>query len=80
MTYMSQTPLRRTDLAAEIYAEIKKQRVTVKQLANASNLSPSTLYRRLGGIKPFRPDELDAIGLALEVPAHELARRAKARS
>ena len=80
MTYMSHTPLRRTDLAAEIYAELGQQRITVKQLATASNFSLSTLYRRLDGVKPFTPDELHSIGQALAVPAHDLARRAKARA
>lgn len=77
---MSQTPLlRRTSLAAEIFAELGAQRITVKQLSNASGISLSTLYRRLDGVRPFYHEELDAIGRCLGVPAAELARRAKNR-
>lgn len=78
---MSQNrPLRRTSLAAEIYAELGAQRIPVKQLASATGISLSTLYRRLDGVRPFYVEELDAIGQALAVPAHELARRAKNRT
>jgi transcriptional regulator with XRE-family HTH domain len=71
------TPLRRANLAAEIRAEMARQRVSINQLAAGTSISASTLYRRLNGVKPFNVDELDAIAVFLGVPAWELAERAK---
>jgi len=80
MTYMSQyRPLRRTSLAAEIRAEMGRQRVSVNKLSAGTGISASTLYRRLDGVKPFYVEELDAIGQFLKVPDYVLTARAKKR-
>ena len=73
-------PLRRTSLAAEIFAELGIQKVSIKALSAGTEISTSTLYRRLDGVRPFYVEELDAIGRFLGVPAHELAARAKNRT
>lgn len=72
------TPLRRSDLAAEIRAEMARQRVSIAQLSAGTGLSISKLYRRLNGVNPFLVDEFDAIAAFLGVPTWELAARAKA--
>lgn len=73
-------PLRRTSLAAEIRAEMARQKVSVNNLSNGTGISASTLYRRLDGVKPFYVEELDAIGRFLKVPDYELTKRAKSRA
>jgi transcriptional regulator with XRE-family HTH domain len=71
------TPLRRGALAAEIRAEMARQRVSVAQLSDATCISAPTLYRRLHGVKPLLVEELDAISACLGVPVWELTERAK---
>lgn len=71
------TPLRRVALAAEIRAEMARQRVSVAQLSGETGIALSSLYRRLNGVKPLLVEELDAISASLGVPVWELANRAK---
>ncbi|MFF9565776.1 helix-turn-helix domain-containing protein [Leifsonia sp. NPDC014704] len=73
----STTPLRRVALAGEIRAEMARQRVSVAQLADATGISQSTLYRRLNGVKPLQLEELDAICASLKVSLVALTERAK---
>jgi len=72
-------PLRRISLAAEIRAELGRQRVSIQKLSAGTGISASTLYRRLEGTRPFYVEELEAIGRFLGVPDYELTKRAKNR-
>lgn len=64
-------------MAAEIRAELARQRVTQLALIAATGITKNTLRRRLDGIKPFYLHELEAICSFLNVPLSELLERTK---
>ena len=57
----------RAELAAEVRAEMARQRVTPSQLAEATGISRATLGRRLSGQLAFTVDELALISTHLQV-------------
>jgi DNA-binding Xre family transcriptional regulator len=69
---------RRAQVAAEIRAELARQRVTQAALITATGITKNTLRRRLDGIKPFYVHELEAICSFLNLPLSELLERSKA--
>lgn len=68
---------RRTRIAAEIRAEMGRQRVSLSSLATDAGISPSTLSRRLNGVRPFLLEEVDAICHSLSVPMADILTRAE---
>ena len=55
-------------IAAEIRAEVARQRATQVQLAQLLDLSQAAVSRRLSGDTPFTLNELAAIAQFLNVP------------
>ncbi|RCS81822.1 helix-turn-helix domain-containing protein [Brachybacterium alimentarium] len=55
-------------VAAEVRAEMARQRTSRKELADATGISLSTLRRRLDDDTPFALDELPRVAHALNVP------------
>lgn len=72
-----QPPLRRTSIAAEIRAEVARQKVSKATLAQATDIHVDTLRRRLDGHMPFYAEELVAICHFLNIPVAELLERAE---
>ena len=64
-------------VATEVRVEMVRQRVTVSQLSQATNIPPSRLHRRFNGSTSFDTDELEVIAGALNIAASELVRRAE---
>lgn len=77
MIYMTQTlhPNRRSALAGEIRAELARQNLTYSALAEATGITPSTISRRLQGVKPFDLDEIHTIAQFLGLKVSELTAR-----
>ncbi|WP_157480086.1 helix-turn-helix domain-containing protein [Leifsonia sp. Root227] len=71
---------RRTAIAAEVRAELARQRKTKKSLAEATGISPYTLTRRLAGEKPFLAEELQDIVVFLELPMQDFLDRVEAHA
>lgn len=59
-------------VAAEIRAEMARQRMSLAELAGRIGLSESTLRRRLDGRTPFGLDEFARTAAALNVPVEQL--------
>jgi transcriptional regulator with XRE-family HTH domain len=81
MVYMAQKksqPQRRAAIAAEIRAELARQNLTYAALAKAIGMSPSTLGRRLEGLRPFYLEELEAIAQFLGLKLSEFTARTDA--
>ena len=72
MTHQTQ---RRAAIAGEIRAELGRQNLTYSALAAAIGMSPSTLSRRLVGIKPFDIEELQSIAQFLGIKLSDLTER-----
>lgn len=72
-----ENPVRRTELAAEIRAELARQKRTQVSLSAATGLSLNTLRRRLDGVKPFYVEELEAVCMFLGVPLSDMITRAR---
>lgn len=68
---------RRAEVAAEIRAELARQRVSQAALILATGITKNTLRRRLNGVKPFYVHELEAICSFLNVPLSELLERTR---
>jgi transcriptional regulator with XRE-family HTH domain len=68
------------EVAAEVRAEMARQKYGPTQLAAAASISRPRLHRRLSGTVPFNTDELIAIGQALGIAASEFMARAEARA
>lgn len=66
---------RREQVAAEVRAEMARQRISLTELADATSISPSTLRRRLDSVSPFDVDELDRVAGALGVSPDQLFAR-----
>ncbi len=64
-------------MAAEIRAELARQRVSQAALTTATGMNKNTLRRRLAGIQPFYIHELEAICGFLNVPLSEFLQRTK---
>lgn len=67
--HMATTPER---LAAELRAEMARQRRTLTWLADQVGMTQSTLGRKLRGEYPFDVTELDMVTAALGIRASEL--------
>lgn len=63
-------------LAAEVRAEIARQRISLDKLSDSLPISKSTLQRRLSGEYPLNTDELAQISAALNVDPSILISRA----
>lgn len=59
-------------VAANVRAEMARQRKTQSALATALGRSQMFLSRRLGGQTPFDLDELDRIAAILDIPIERL--------
>jgi hypothetical protein len=66
----------RARIAAELRAEIRRQRLRRGDVAVASRLSAHTLRRRLNGAAPFPIEDLAAVCFAVGVPVSEMVARA----
>lgn len=67
----------RPQIAAEIRAEMGRQKYGPVKLAAATRIPRSRLARRLSGQTPFNTDELVAVTTALDVTIAEVIRRAQ---
>lgn len=59
-------------VAAEVRAELARQRRTVVGLSEVTGIPLATLNRRLNRDSKFTIDEIDAIAVALGVPVADL--------
>ena len=65
------------DLAAEIRAEMGKQKLSLKDLADKPGLTVATVSRKVSTEeRTLNVDELESISHALGVPSWEFMRRA----
>ena len=64
-------------IAAEIRAELARQRVTSKQLADAVGISRQAVSERLNGHRPLLPEIIEAAAGLLGVKASEFVIRAE---
>jgi transcriptional regulator with XRE-family HTH domain len=62
-------------IATEIRAEMGRQNLSGRQLAEAVGLSQTMASRRLRGLIEFRPSELDKIADLLGVPVTQFMRQ-----
>jgi transcriptional regulator with XRE-family HTH domain len=67
MTTDTREAERRT-IAAEVRAELARQQITQRELADRIGMFQQALQVRLAGRRPFRAEELAAIAAALGVP------------
>lgn len=74
MTYIT----RRQRLAAEVRAEMARQRIALTTLSEKTGIPLSTLRRRTDAHVPFDVDELDAVGRVLGVSVAALLARTEA--
>ena len=70
----------RSRVAAEVRAEIARQGITYATISDASDISRSSLSRKLAGASEFTLGELVRIAAALNVQASELIARAEMES
>lgn len=68
---------RRARVAAEIRAELARQRISQIALIAATGITKNTLRHRLNGKYPFYVHELEAICSFLHVPLAEFLERTK---
>ena len=76
----SEPKLRRSKLAAELRAELARQKMTVTSLSLSTHITVPTLRNRLAGTRPFFIEELDTICAVLGVGLTELIDRTEADS
>jgi transcriptional regulator with XRE-family HTH domain len=62
----------RRAIAAEIRAEMARQNMTQRQLAERVGIIQQALQLRLSGARSFRAEELAAVATALGVPVTQL--------
>jgi hypothetical protein len=67
-------------IAAEVRAEMARQKYGPTRLASEACISRPRLHRRLSGAVPFNTDELVIIARVLGVTASDLIARAEARA
>lgn len=67
-------------IAAEVRAELARQRKTAGDLAAALGITPHTAGRRLTGEVPFNVLEIEQIAAWLEVPSKQLYASVQAAS
>jgi len=72
---MRTTENRRTRAAAEIRAELARQKKSQAWLSAATGIKKTTLRSRLDGVGPFGLDDLDIITAALHIPLVEFISR-----
>jgi transcriptional regulator with XRE-family HTH domain len=70
----------RSQITAELRAEMAAQRYTIKGLAELTGYSRSLLNSRFNGHKAFDMDELAAITKVLGITVKELLARAETRA
>lgn len=63
-------------LAAEVRAEMARQRLTPIDVANGTDISYATIKRRLAGQYPFTMEEFGAVARFLGIEVTELYSRA----
>lgn len=68
------------ELAAEVRAEMARQRFTPIDVAKGTGISYATVKRRLAGQYPFTMDEFGAVAAFLGVEPSELVDRARGTS
>lgn len=64
-------------MAAEVRAEMARQRITPAQLADATDISRATLGRRLSGQYSFTVEELGSIAEYLDMNPQVFIERAR---
>ena len=69
---MFQTEQARQVVAAEIRAEMARQRITAKELSSATGIATATLSRKLHAVTGLSLDDLFRIAEALDIPASRL--------
>ncbi len=62
------SPNRRQLIAAEVRAELARQKLSLRELAAATGYSFDIIRRRVAGEYPFDTDQLDAVSTALKIP------------
>lgn len=67
------------EVAAEVRAEMARQKYGPTRLASAVSISRPKLHRRLSGAVAFDTDQLDAIARVLGVAPSDFLVRAEAR-
>lgn len=72
---MGTNELRRTRVAAELRAELARQKMSVSSLSNSTHITLPTLRNRLAGKRPFFLEELDTICAVLGVGLTEFIDR-----
>lgn len=72
---MGTPKLRRAKIAAELRAELARQKMTVTSLSTSTHITVPTLRNRLSGQRPFFIEELDTICAVLGVGLTELIDR-----
>lgn len=72
---MGTPTLRRTRIAAELRAELARQKMSVSSLSHSTHITVPTLRNRLAGTRPFFLEELDTICAVLGVGLTELIDR-----
>jgi DNA-binding Xre family transcriptional regulator len=80
VSYMEQSPLRRTALAEELLAEIARKRASKTKVAAAAGIHPDTLTRKLANGEKFEISAFQLLAVCdyLEVPYADLIERARA--
>ena len=66
---------RRDRIAAELRAEMARQKVSVVSLSEATDIKVATLRNRLNGVQPFFVSELDSVCFALGLSLSEFITR-----
>lgn len=70
------SPPRTETVAANVRAEIARQRITQRTLASALGMSPAAMSDRLSGKTPIDVNELEAIARFLKVSPESLLKDA----
>lgn len=65
---MATTTEIREQIAAEVRAELARQRLTQRQVAQILDMKQPAVQLRLAGTRPFRAEELVKLAGALSVP------------
>ncbi len=66
------SPTRRQLIAAEVRAELARQKLSLRELAEATGYSFDVIRRRAAGDYAFDTDQLDAVAIALGVSITQL--------
>ena len=75
-TFFRMTQILSRDVAAAVRAELARKQIPQTRLAEALNLSPATVSRRMSGQAPFELDELPVVAGLLGVAVSDLVKDA----